>query len=376
MKQFLINNKYLFKMFSFVRPYKFSYSIGAFLYCVQIFASSFILSLFLNQVLTAILDINSSALIYSGVFLIVAIIFFMIVVGAGIYIFTVTVAKATRDMKRRLFKAFINNSIEDSMSGHSGEAIAALNTEADTAIAIIDNLLFPLLSSILSIVFSSAVVFAIDYRIGLASVAAGGLAFFAQTRFAKPLGKLGRKKLDINASSVKTMSNIFAGGVLIRAFGIQDKVHEGFNEDNIKLKKIEFRRAFISMWQSLFTTIQGWLTLVIVFALGGWLVATGQLTFPMLIMAPMMCMTISEGISQIGTAWAGMQAPIVASERIFKILDNSGDSAEINRIGKAFTDKSYTIDIQKLSFKYKDAVENTLSDISLDIAENEMFAYV
>ena len=386
-------NKNFFRMFTFVKPYKFSYIIGCLLYCSQMFLSMFIMSLFMNRVMAALLDVSRNGLIYASIFLVCAFVIYFLSVGIGIFVFVTTVAKATRDMKQRLFRAFINKSVEDSMSGHSGEGIAALNTEADTALTILDNALFPFLSSLISIVFSSVVVFAIDYRIGLATFAAGALAFFAQTRFAKPLGKLGKKQLDVNADSVKSLSNIFPGAIVIRVFGLQDKVHSEFNDEIKKLRKIEYKRAFISMFQSLFTTVQGWLTLVIVFALGGYLVATGRLDFPMLIMAPVMCMSINNGISTIGTAWAGLQAPIVAAERMFNILDSDSGKRHTpfskKDVGKVLAPSAisasthpapeidnYEIQLTNLSFKYKNADENTLNNINLEIGKNEMVAFV
>ncbi|MCL2841394.1 MAG: ABC transporter ATP-binding protein/permease [Defluviitaleaceae bacterium] len=306
----------------------------------------------------------------------------MIITAPAMYWFAINDAKAVKDLKNKLFKCFIGNSIENSMSTHSGDSIAVINTDANTAAQVYGNALSPLLSCIISITMASLVVFVIDYRLGLAAVAVGVFAFFIQYKFAKPLGNLGKEVLSANAASVKNISSFFPGAMTIRAFNIQEKAMVAFDSENNKLKILSFRQAFLSTWQNLFTTVQGWLTLCVVFAFGGWLVATEQLSFSSLMMVPAMCMAIASGMSRIGGAWANLQPPLAAAERVFSIVDNNTSSSNAINSKKGYPlenntwDGKYTIHIDHMHFKYKSAVENTLNDVTLKIEENEMVAFV
>jgi len=343
------------------------------MYSSQQFVFPFIMSVSMGALMSAILSGDMGG-VYNAILMLVGMIaVFMILLAFGVYVYVVTIARATRDLKAKLFSAFVRGGIEASTAKHSGEGIAAINTDADNAARTYENALDNLLNNAIAIVFSLVTIFVIDYRLGFGAIGIGILAFVIQASFAPALAKLGSARLDTNAQGIKAMSNIFAGGLAIRALGRQQKSLNVFNVENGKLKSIAFKEAFINMWQSLFTTVQGWLSIVLVFALGGWLVATGRLDFEMLIMVPPMAGAITGAMSSIGNNWAAMQPPIVAAGRVFAIMDSAPEE-EIS-IAAAPWDGRYDIKIRGLSFAYQDA-ENALTDINLEIRENEMVAFV
>jgi len=370
------DGQYFFKMFRFMKPYMIPYSLGMFAYSSQGFAFPLIVALFASNIMAAILALDTSAVMMSGVVLIAMVVGMMCVLAVGVYTYIICEVKAIRDLKLHLFRSFINNSLESASSKHSGEGIAAINTDANTAEQVFGNPLSVFLSCVITIIGSSITVFAIDWRLGLSAIGVGLLSFIVQHRFTAPLAKVGKEQLDVNAASVKAVSNMFSGAMAIRAFNMQHKALLTLDEETKKLKSLDFKRAFITMWQNLFTTVQGWLTLVVVFALGGWLVATGQLEFPMLIMAPILCMGIAQSFSRIGTAYANLQPPIAASKRVFAILE-AGNRKPETREGLA--DKKangYKIDINNMSFSYLGAESEALKKISFEVKENEMVALV
>jgi len=310
---------------------------------------------------------------------------FLVVLMPAVYMQIICVANAVRDMKKELFRTFMRSSLEN--SGHSGEGIAAINTDSDTASGVFDGPLFMFLNHTITIVFSSVTVFIIDWRLGLSALGVGLIAFIAQHRFTSPVARISKERLNVNAASVKSVSNIFSGALTIRAFNLQDRAVVTFDKDNGQLRVLDIRRAFIAMLQGLFGTVQGWLSMVVVFALGGWLVATGQLEFYMLLMAPMMCSSIARGFGSIGQAYADLQTPIVAAKRVFKILED-GESqkqktmerqrlgAANQTVGDGESHSGYRLSMENLSFTYLDGETQALRDINLDIAENQMIALV
>ena len=363
-----------FRMFGFVRPYAVRYWISIVTYSSQAFVFPFIISVSMGMLMAAILggDIGG---VYRAIFMLVGMIaVYMLALAVLVYVYVVTIARVTRDLKAKLFSAFVRGSIEDSTSKHSGEGIAAINTDADTAADIYNNALDNLLNNVMAIVFSLITIFVIDYRLGFGAIGIGVFAFAVQAGFAPALARLGSARLETNASGIKAVSNIFAGALAIRALGRRQKSLAVFEVENGRLKSIAFREAFIGMWQSLFTTVQGWLSIVLVFALGGWLVATGRLEFYMLIMVPTMAGSITGAMSAIGNNWATMQPPIVAAGRIFSIMDSVPE--EETAAGPIPWDGRYNIKLSGMNFAYRGAEENALTDISLEIRENEMVAFV
>ncbi|MCL2378957.1 MAG: ABC transporter ATP-binding protein/permease [Defluviitaleaceae bacterium] len=374
-----------FRMFRYVKPYTLSYGIGTFLYCIQNFAFPFMNSIFLGGVTAAVLIYSFSGVL-SSIWLMAAMLLgVMVLVGVGAYLYIITIGYARRDLSIILFRSFIKTSTESDK--HSGEGIAAINTDVDTAINILSDAFTPFLQNVIAAGFSLITVFVIDWRMGIGTLVIGLLAFFVQSRFAGPLARLGKAQLETNAESVKSLSNIFAGALTIRAYGRYDRSLIQFDNENGKLKKIAFGRAFIGMWQDLFTTVQGWLTIVLVFALGGWLAVAGvgNMDLARIMMILPLAEAIGGSMSQIGANYAALQPPIVAAKRIFNIIDAGGlgkqpqtqlGADNLSGAKKESAAADYEISINKLNFAYKDATEEALKDINLTIGENEMVAFI
>ncbi|MCL2221481.1 MAG: ABC transporter ATP-binding protein/permease [Oscillospiraceae bacterium] len=372
----MTDRQYFMRTFSYVRPYKFGYGIGTFIYCSQQFVFSLINSIFMGGVTAAILA-SSFEGVMNSIWLMVGMIAGLVIfLGFGVYMHIVYVTYAFRDFSLDIFRAFMKSSAESQK--HSGEGVAAINTDADTASGIFDNALVQFLMSAMGAAFSAVAVFFIDWRMGLGVLAVGGIILFSQSRFAGPLARLGKKQLEANADGVKSLSNIIAGALTIRAYNRQDRSLIQFDKESGKLKKIAFKQAFIGMWQDVITTVQGWLTLIVVFALGGWLVIDGQIDFSTVMMVFPLAAIVSATMSQIGTTYAGLQPPIVAAKRVFAIIDSAPETAndKSEKITETGADSNYTLKINNLSFSYKDAETKALDDVSLVVGENEMVAFV
>jgi len=377
------NKQIILRVFKYLKPYRFLFCFGTFFYTSQQFIFPLINSIYIGGVTAAILNSSFSEVMTSTWLMLILLLTSAFLIGLGVYLNTVNIAYAVRDMSIDLFNAFIKTSIESQK--HSGEGIAALNTDIDTASGIIDRALSSFLMSVIAASFSTVAVFIIDWRMGFGALAVGLLAFFAQSRFAAPLARLGKARLESNAESVKSLSNILAGALAIKAFNRQDRALIQFDRESGKLKKLAFKQAFIGMWQDLFTTVQGWLTIIVVFALGGWLAVAGEIDLALIMMVFPLAGAVSSAMSQIGTVIAGFQPPIVAARRVFDVIDSasisdeaSQTSREAQNLSPCFADWSgkYDVVLNSLSFSYKDASTEALKEISLSIAENKMIAFV
>jgi len=368
------DNKYFFRMFRFVKPYALPYFFGKFMHSSQGFALPFIISVFSASVMQAITN-RSTAGVYSAILLLFGMMIgYIIPIMIGIYVYNMAEQRAIRDLKKHLFRSFINNNLESANTGHSGEGIAAINTDADTACRVYAWPLTAFLISLINIVFSSIVVFVIDVRMGLAAVFIGLIGFALQNRYTKPLAEINRRRLNVIADIVKSVSNIFSGAIAIRAYGMQDNIEKQFEPDIEMQRTLTIKEGLIEAWQSVFTTKIEWLALVASFGLGGFLVATDRLEFHLLMMLPLMCITITQGFNGIGSAYANLQGPIAGAKRVFKILDESGTNIKIGGVQRDAN--GYTISIKDVNFKYMGAECNALSDINLQIEENKMVAFV
>ena len=363
---------YFKKMLRFMKPYMALFLIGNFLYGSNSFAVSFMMGLIGHNVMAGIMT-GAAREIVNGI-IVAAIVFVGLwtLVGIGIYLTNRAGLLATMDLKRTLFRCFVRTSLEASQASHSGEGIAAINTDASTASELFSYAFNSLLRPTITVTLSTVLLFVLDWRIGFAGVGLGLFAYLVQSRFIKPVAKIGKERLEANADSVKAVSDIFQGAMSIRAFNMQDRALERAGTQIERMKMLDFRQAFISMWQNLFTTVQGWLALAVTFGFGGWLVATERLNFPVLLLILPLTKAITESMGRFGNAIADMQPPIEAAKRVFAIIDNAPVSTEKGNMDF----DGACLKIRDLSFKYQNAKSNTLHDINLDIKTGEMVAFV
>ena len=363
------DNKYFFRMFRFVKPYALSFYIGKFLHSTQGFFIMFMVSVLSAAMMYAITNRDPAGVFTAIRILVVMYVGWLVPFAISVYFLFMSIQKAERDLKKLLFRSFVNNSLETATAGHSGEGVAAINTDADTAVNMLDWPLSAFLINVIQIVFASAVVFVVDWRLGFAAVAVGLIGFFLQNRFTNRLAFINRSRLETHAELVKKTSNFLSGAMTIRTYNLQEKAEADFNVENKTLQRLGIKEAFISTWQDLISSKLTWLSLVISFALGGWLVFQGHLEFHMLMMVPMMAVTISEGFENIGRNYANLQGPIAAAKRVFKVLD-AGASRQIKK-GTDRAPNGYALKIENLNFSYLGADSQTSSEIEQGADKNE-----
>lgn len=361
--------KIFLRTMAFLKPYALVYGFGMLFFSGQSFLFPFLTGFFMGGVTEGIMAMDTGmvfaalrqSLILLGVF--------MFLIGAGVIMSMLTATYATGDMQFKLFRAYIKNE----GNAHSGDGLALITTDVSTASSLYQWALNSFLMNLLATVASGVTIFIIDWRMGIGALLVGGGAFLAQARFVKPVANIGKATLEANAGTVKALTNIFSGGLTIRALSMQPQALVAFDEENGKIKKLQFKRAVIEMWQSLFTTVQGWVTLVLVFAFGGILVANGHMTIAQLLMVLPLAEAAGRGMSNIGSSFARLQQPLVAAKRVFALMDANPETPEVPL--KNWNQDS-TITMKNVDFAYKNAEKNALNQVSLTIKPNQMVAFV
>ncbi|MCL1998045.1 MAG: ABC transporter ATP-binding protein/permease [Turicibacter sp.] len=367
------NLTHLKRLFAFMTGYKIQYATGMFLYSIQGYIFPLLMGFFSAGIMAAILAGSFEQLINTSVITFAMYVLAGLGVGGGIYLLVLTNAKIQREMRRQLFDKYTNRDLETSQATHSGDSLAALNTDVGMVGQLMENTMYAFLQNFMAFAFSVITIFIIDWRLGLAGLGVGAVLFFAQNGFTGPLARLNESRLGKIADSVRHMTNFMAAALPIRAYNMQNKALRDFETPIGTIKILDIRIAFIQMWQNIFTTVGGWLSLITTFVLGGWLVINGHLEFPVLMMMPPLMESISMSMGGIGRTIAAFQGPLVATKRVFEIIDaperhfHKDKSAEFD---------GYNLAVKSLDFSYQNAENTALSGVSLEISENKMVAFV
>jgi ABC-type multidrug transport system fused ATPase/permease subunit len=193
---------------------------------------------------------------------------------------------------------------------------------------------------------------------------------------AKPLAKISKKTLETSGEIAKTLGDIFAGGIIIRVFRLQERLMTVFGRDNDELRRLVYREARIDSVQALISGITQILTTAGVFVAGSLLISSGDLSFAQLMTIFPLCGALALSFSEIGGAWAGMQAPLEAGQRLYTLLDGN------NRVEEAPIDSPLqstppshiepSLEITNLTFKYADAEKPVFENVDLSVAPGQL----
>ena len=370
------DNIYFFRGMKFVKPHAIPFAIGQFFYSSQEFIFSFALSVLMGNIMAAMVA-GSRAMVMTTIWnFVLMLIGFIIFLGLGISLYIYFGARIMQDVRQLLFRTFMRSGIEEATASHSGDGIASINTDANTMSEMYSQPLTNVLSNIIVIVGATGTIFAVDWRLGFAAMGVGILSFIFQIRFTKPIAEIGKARLEANAETVKSASNIFNGSVAIRAYNMQNRALLTFDRDNKKIKLLDFRTAVIDTWRRTFSLVETWLSLVVTFVFGGWLVANGHLEFHLLMIVAGMFTTFVRAIGSIGSTYAELQIPLAGAKRIFAVLDSGDALVKEKKETTKTAVTGYKLILDNLNFAYNGQAKNVLNGLNLEISENEMVAFV
>lgn len=360
-------------IFGFTRPHWPLPVFGTLLYCSQSVMFSFVNMVLMRGVTAAIMQ-RSNSLLPQTVFRTFGLLILTLIMACiGILLYVSGELKTTRRLQKKLFRVFVNADAEN--RAHSGDLLSTLNTDVAGASAIYSDALTEIMNCILPMIIISMTLFSIDLHVSIFTITAGIIALIGQYVFAKPLAKIASKSLVTIADVTKKIGDIFGGGLIARAFNMERFLLNDFEKDNTKLLELNHREANMNAGQRLFSGLSEILTVGGVFVLGSILISRNQLNVVTLMAMIPLCESVSRAIAQIGTAFASIQGPLEAGRRIYNIVGGDNRVEPLpKRIAPVF-DK-YDIEIDNITFSYKDADTPVIQNFSLSIPENTYVSFV
>lgn len=345
------------------------------MYSSQFFISALLDALYLNTLTTSIINKANNTILTNTINYILWFLFYLLILVIGTYCYNKAMLNVSKDIKTAIYKHYLYLNVE-APDTTTKNPISTINTEADMAIQIFTNPLANLLGCLISIVFSAISLFIIDYRIGIFSLLVGAISLLIQLAFTNPLAKNEKNKLEKTSIITDLLTKILQHITTIKAFNLQQKTEREMNYENNEFLQLSYKEAFISTWQNLFMTLQGWLSLTGVFIFGSILISKNIITLATLIMVPTLCSDLARGMGTLGVSWSAMQGPMQAVYRIEEILNGKPHNLkkEDTLIEKENT--SYQLETNNLNFKYLNSPNYILSGINLTIKENTVHVFL
>ena len=253
----------------------------------------------------------------------------------------------------------------------SGELISRNTNDVERVRSVVSNLIPEFLRESFTIIGLIVVVIYQNPSLAFYALVIMPLAVYPLSLLAKKMKKISRASQESISDITAKLSEIFNNIEIIQANNAQNYEHNLFQKENQKYFKLTMKSVKVSEMVSPIMETLGSIGVAVVIIVGGSEVIDGSMSVGSFFSFLTALFMLYTPIKKISGLYNRMQDAIVASERIFFLLDQipliqSGE--------KALPQTIENISFKDVSLFYGE--KQALSDISLEVQQGEMIALI
>jgi ATP-binding cassette, subfamily B, bacterial len=284
------------------------------------------------------------------------------------------------DMRAKIFGHIQRMPIAFFTRTQTGALISRLNNDVLGAQQAFTGTLSSVVSNLLGVTFTLAVMFSLSWQITLVALALLPVFVLPARWFGRKLQTITRESYNLNAAMNNTMTERFnvAGALLVKLFG---RPREEDNEFRSKAGRVRDIGVTQSMYGGVFFAslmLVASLGAALVYGWGGWLAATGSLDVGTVVALGAYLTRLYGPLTALSNVNVSIMTALVSFERVFEVLDlppmidDAPDAVELPKGGT-------TVEFEHVEFRYPAASEVSLASLEsvavLDTAPNTQVLY-
>ena len=258
-----------------------------------------------------------------------------------------------------------------------GRLMTRLTSDVEALTEMFASGLVSLLGDLIRLSFILVVIFGIDWRLALFSMATApilyGVAAFFRGWVRDAFREIRAKLARLNAFLQEHLSGI----KVVQAFAQEARVAGEFDVINVDYRRANSRAIFADA--SLYSIVEAVGSIAIAGLLwhGGARIAGGTLTFGVLVAFIEYLGKFFAPIRDLSTKYTVMQQAMAAAERVFSLLDTNSPDAPMmaDPSARRASENPPLIELDHVTFGYRQD-RPVLSDVSLKISKGETLAIV
>ena len=294
---------------------------------------------------------------------------------AGRYMQAYFTAYIGQDIIRRFRDNILENMLKlDIAFFHeyrSGELISRNTNDVERVRSVVSNLIPEFLRESFTIIGLIVVVIYQNPSLAFYALVIMPLAVYPLSLLAKKMKKISRASQESISDITAKLSEIFNNIEIIQANNAQNYEHNLFQKENQKYFKLTMKSVKVSEMVSPIMETLGSIGVAVVIIVGGSEVIDGSMSVGSFFSFLTALFMLYTPIKKISGLYNRMQDAIVASERIFFLLDQT---PLIQSGAKSLPQAIETISFKDVSLFYGE--KQALSDISLEVQQGEMIALI
>ena len=270
----------------------------------------------------------------------------------------------TYDLRVDLFSYLQRMSLGFFTHTKIGELMSRLNNDVVGAQSAISNTFVNIVTSLIQAVVVASVMFALEWRLTLISIAILPLLLFAARNLGNRLRNITRQQLDIIAKMNDVMQEMLniSGALLVKLFGRTIEEDNHFQQRAKDVRDINVRRAVTGGLFFVSLGLLGSIGIAIVYGFGGYLVIKQTLTIGTIVALTVYLGTLYNSLQVLTNAPVDFATSIVSFERVFEVLDLPQEIV-VKPDAHVLKDVRGVIEFEDVSFHYIREGKGLLKDI-------------
>lgn len=276
-----------------------------------------------------------------------------------------------KDLRVTIFKKVLGLNLRQFDTTPIGTLTTRTINDIETINEIFSDGLIPIIADFLTIVFTLSAMFWIDWRLTLVSLIPFPLLLVATWYFKESVNRSFVKVRNAVASLNAFVQEHLNGMQLVQAFTAEDREYEKFKRINQKHRNANIKAIFA--YSVFFPVVE--VVLALSLGLLVWWVADRRIEAGKLIAFILFLNQIFRPLRVIADKFNVIQMGMVASERVFKVMDNADEMPP--PVPNAYHPPAVngSIQFEQVSFAY-DEVNWVLKKVDFSVAAGETLAIV
>ncbi|MFQ5401066.1 MAG: ABC transporter ATP-binding protein [Anaerolineae bacterium] len=227
------------------------------------------------------------------------------------------------DLRRALYAHLQRMSLRFFTQTRTGELMSRLNNDVIGAQRAISDTLVAIISNVVSMIATLAIMFSLEWRLTLLGVAILPLFVLPARRIGGILRDLRRQSMELNAEMNATLNETLnvSGALLVKLFGRERQEIARFSQHGQAVRDIGIRSAVIGRWFFMMLNIVTAVGTATVFWVGGHLVLRGEFTIGTIVAFGTYLTQLYGPLMALANAPVEFAQSMVSFERVFEVLD-------------------------------------------------------
>jgi ATP-binding cassette subfamily B protein len=257
------------------------------------------------------------------------------------------------DLRCALYAHMQRMSLRFFTQTRTGELMSRLNNDVIGAQRAISNTTVSIVSNLVSLVATLAIMFALEWRLTLLGLLVLPLFILPARRIGGVLRELSRKSMELSAEMNATMNETLniSGALLVKLFGREQREMERFQKDSASVRDIGIRQAVVGRWFFMLLSVVSAVGSAVVFWAGGYLVIQGVFTIGTIVAFGAYLTQLYGPLMALTNAQVEFAQSMVSFERVFEVLDIPVEIAE-KPAAKVLQQVEGRVEFEKVAFAY------------------------